>query len=399
MEQVASENSAHPRKRDRLKDSHGGDSLVRLADDEPSIFVGVIQVTQVLLWNGTTELGEDIVTSLGTPKYLGYWMATLPKTWTEGGFWSRLASLLPCTRRARAWEHGGGYTRLPQDDSDETDEEMGQIRFSSASRVFESYTNSQKISREVVDDMNHQSADEVGLMRYQDEADHYTKYGSFYRGILQQLQDKNSVLRMGNAFHLLVRIILDGTAEYMCILELYEIAIAKCKTKLADHSSRDGPDQMTMVSLAKMELKTMLGSLQNFEEAVLPELRTLCTSPGGTEHKISLSERIIRHHMVDIDHNVAQVVRQCECQIHVCESLIDEYDRKAMDKANNILNFLTFITFLMVPLQILTGYYGMNFVHGLYGVKERDGEMYFWTFGFLGTLVMAGIMVYLNRTY
>ncbi|CAK0881321.1 unnamed protein product [Prorocentrum cordatum] len=81
--------------------------------------------------------------------------------------------------------------------------------------------------------------------------------------------------------------------------------------------------------------------------------------------------------MIDIDHNVAQVVRQCQCQIHICESLIDEYDRKAMDKSNNILNILTFITFLMVPLQILTGYYGMNFAHGLYGSKEKEGELYF----------------------
>lgn len=258
---------------------------------------------------------------------------------------------------------------------------------------------SQKVTRESVDDMLNQSADEVGLMGYQDEAEHHTEYCSFYLGILQQLQDKNSVLRMGNAFHLLVRIILDGTAEYTCVLELYQIVIAKCKTKLAKHNSRDGPDLVTMISLAKMELKTILGSLQSFESAVLPTLRELCTSLGGTEQKISLSERIIRHHMIDIDHNIAQVVRECQCQIHICESLIDEYDRNAMDKSNNILNFLTFITFLMVPLQILTGYYGMNFTHGLYGVKEKEGEMYFWTFGFIGTLLMACIMFYLNRTY
>ncbi|CAK0912208.1 unnamed protein product [Prorocentrum cordatum] len=385
-EQIARENSPSPRTRFLARRARSASRALAAADDEPTIFVGVIQVTQVLLWNGTPEEGEDVVTSLGTPKYLGFWLATLPKTWIEGGLLSNFASLLPCTRRAKlregkkeAQKRVGGYTRLSQEDSDQTDDEMGDIERGVSGGKFTSHT-LQRLSRETIDDMNQASADEIGLMRYQEEAEHQTNYGSFYRGVLQQLRETNSVLRMGNAFHLLVRIILDGTTEHTRVLELYEIAIAKCKTKLAERNARDGPELMTMISLAKMELKArwrILGSVQSFESAVLPTLRELSTSWRGTERQISLPARIIRHHMIDIDHNVAQVVRQCQCQIHICESLIDEYDRKAMDKSNNILNILTFITFLMVPLQILTGYYGMNFAHGLYGSKEKEGELYF----------------------
>merc|ERR1719277_701968 len=42
-------------------------------EEEPALFVGVIQVTQVLHWSGSTTDGETIITSLGTPTYLGRW--------------------------------------------------------------------------------------------------------------------------------------------------------------------------------------------------------------------------------------------------------------------------------------------------------------------------------------
>jgi len=416
-------------------------------DEEPHLFVGVVKVTQVLLWSGTSssssaesaeptprrsssdghhpstfqQPGHTVVTCLGTPSYLGYWVFG-SGTWSEKSFKSRLLALLPCNRRYRDQEHPSetppkqkrqgpdGYTEISQTDDDlescstHTTDRTGDLsarrsaartpRQNSAALSAELRT----LSNEEVEEMKQNSGSKFSLLQYQQLAEESSNFEIFYDDVLRQLKKKHSVVRMGTNLHLLIRIILDGTSEFLDVLELYQIVINKVQNRLAEpHSYKDGPDLMSMISLSKMELTSILRSVEGFQIEVLPKLVPLGDS--GVQAHATLSERMVNHHLIDINHNVVQAVRECHSQIHICESLIEDWDRKTADKANNILNILTFITFLMVPMQLMTGYYGMNFVHGLPELQTRQGPRIFWGIVTICTFLMALLMIALNRAY
>merc|ERR1719410_178079 len=110
------------------------------------------------------------------------------------------------------------------------------------------------------------------------------------------------------------------------------------------------------VSAAQSEIETLLRMVEPFSETVLPIL-----TDYKPEEEHAMNARLIKHYRFDIANNLHQFIRDAKAQLCICERLQEEYDRKAQDKVNAILNFLTYITFIIIPVQILTGVYGMNF--------------------------------------
>mmetsp|Transcript_65921 Transcript_65921/g.169648 ORF Transcript_65921/g.169648 Transcript_65921/m.169648 type:complete len:1614 (-) Transcript_65921:40-4881(-) len=194
----------------------------------------------------------------------------------------------------------------------------------------------------------------------EEEAEANTTFPETFKQVLYQLDSDNSVLRMGSHRTLAFRLVLQGTAEYMDAITLYKAAISRIRHYLRSENVKNKDSLIAKISVAKLELNSLLSMVEPFCNNVVPGLKE---KAKGYSKKDTLESRIIRHYMIDIDGNMDQIISQCKAQIQVCETLIDEYERKAADRVNEILNFLTIITFLIMPMQILTGLYGMNFTH------------------------------------
>jgi len=194
------------------------------------------------------------------------------------------------------------------------------------------------------------------------------------------------MLRMGTHVQLACRILLQVTSEYVDVVDLYCIAIARMECQLAEKDHPDKEELIAKISAARLEIGTLLRNLEPFVEYVMPDFRKLMNE---ATLQLDQSSVIRRHHLLDIENNLRQCLQECRAQIHLCESVIAEYDRKSGDKVNNILNFLTIITFLVMPIQILTGVYGMNFkVMPELGWKYAY-PWYFLLLSFVGTVMFA----------
>merc|ERR1719356_554203 len=86
---------------------------------------------------------------------------------------------------------------------------------------------------------------------------------------------------------------------------------------------------------------------------------------------------IATHELYEVKDNLQHFMLLLNEELDVCDTAIADYDRATGDRSNTILNILTFITFVVTPLQILTGLYGMNF-RKMPELEYRHGYTYFW---------------------
>jgi len=224
-------------------------------------------------------------------------------------------------------------------------------------------------------------------------AKEHASFERSFRSVLQQLDEENSVLRMGSHVQLAFRLILTGTSEYLDAVGLYKAAIWRLQCLLRERSQPDKHYLIAKVSLAKLELDSLLRMVEPFTEHVMPRLREEIVTSDSDD---AIGSRMIRHHMVDIENNLRQLLQQTRSQLQVCESLISEYDRLAGDKVNNILNILTIITFLVMPTHLLTGLCGMNFSH-MPELKWGFGYHYFFALSCGATLLFTLLLIWIYR--
>jgi len=218
------------------------------------------------------------------------------------------------------------------------------------------------------------------------------QFEKIFEKVLQSLERPNSMLRLGNHMQLLLRIMANRSADYLDVLEVYEAGITRLKYLLRDFDTHDKDDLVAKIALAKLELNALERLIKPFSDFVVKELYDLVnTDDVWSEFPLVL------HHIKDTQNNVRTFLPKCEALIQTCSNLTDEYDRIANDKMNNILNILTFITFVITPAQLLTGLYGMNF-RIMPELDWHHGYLYFWMLAVSLSITFGLVLVCLKRS-
>ena len=91
-----------------------------------------------------------------------------------------------------------------------------------------------------------------------------------------------------------------------------------------------------------------------------------------------------------IDHTI-QLVDTLDNQRDVLSGLQDLYISEISLKMNHVMQFLTIITAIFVPISFLTGLYGMNFEY-IPELQMRNG--YFALWAVMLTIVIALVMYF-----
>lgn len=328
----------------------------------PGMKLGIVQMNLMVMWSRKED--STVLSVASEPKYIAKW--SIPDSRQGHGWWNVLTSW--CRRR-------DGYQRVPTGDDEESLE------------AFEE-------EDELDDD------DQVQKMFKQfeltAEAEDTTHFEDTFEGVLLQLSEPNSVLRMGSHTQLVFRILLNRSADYVQIMQMYTVAISHMKELLNSNEHRDKDQIIKQVSAAKRELQTLCRMVQPFVETILPQLSAANIEPESPE-LVGLQERACRHYKLNMETNFRQFLQECTREQKLCESLLADYDRHSQDKVNSVLNFLAIITFLIMPTQILTGLYGMNFKNM---PELRWGYGYHWFFSLSVslTVVFAFILFCLFRS-
>lgn len=232
------------------------------------------------------------------------------------------------------------------------------------------------------------------------DAEKKTTFDSTCQTLLTHLSKPYSVIRMGNHRQLVYRMLLDLSCGYVETVKLYSAAIYVLQHHLKSPGGKGKDHLISRMTHAKLQLETLLQLLTPFVENSLPKLvkdgkhQTRAAQDEEEEH-YSLSVRVCLTHLTDIEHNLKTFMSMARSQIQQCELSISQYDRDAADQGNHMLNFLTVITFVIMPIQILTGWYGMNFAH-MPELKWKYGYEFCMVFGTVLSLFFCCLLGLVN---
>jgi len=344
----------------------------KVTDEPPQVLVAVVEYSVGVIWSDSGT--STIVTTCGQASYIGKWITDIATEKEGQSRWrSFLASICCCCRRGK---RSDGYEEVPtqSESDDEFDTESPRDNEKSFAE-----THSMIAEAKAEVDASLTSDNKSGLEANDATVSRVTFDGIFEK-TLMALWSQNSLLRTGTNEQLMTRIILNSTQEYLDAAALYGAAIHRLDWLLEKPNLPDKDQFIEKIEDAKLELGHLLRIVEPFQQYVLPTLRDL-SSPL----------EIVVFQIKDIDNNINTFIPKCKSLIQQCESLTDSYDRKASAKMNSILNILTFITFVITPMQLLTGLYGMNF-KVMPELDWHHGYTYFWMMSVSLSFVFALIL-------
>lgn len=215
------------------------------------------------------------------------------------------------------------------------------------------------------------------------------KFEDRFDQLLTNLQQPHSVLRLGSHWDLLLRICANRTHEYLDVLETYEAAIARLTFLLDSHKTDNKDNLIAKIEQIKMEVSKLEMLVNPFANCVVDDLsKHMEMMTGGHRTPPQMKE---------IQSNILAFTPKCKSIVDSCADLTVQYDRATGDKMNNILNILTFITFVITPMQLMTGIYGMNWDH-MPELHWSKGYHFFWVLSVFLSIVFALVLVCLQRS-
>lgn len=342
----------------------------------PPVRVACVELTLGVLWS--EKEANTLMSACTESYYLGKWMSDDPSHAQKSIFQSFL-DFLTCSS---CYDRADGYEEVPQTDPDDLESATESTRFARRQTYSDDLESSKAL--DLPDFIATMSCDEeahIGDLAT-DEEESCITFERTFEQVLLGLESQNSLLRLGSNEQLLTRIILNRIQEYVDTIDVYGAAITRLNYLLHDPETINKDKLMEMVEIAKLELGALQRRIGPFAEQVIPEFIMHADDDNYHIKKI---------------HNLSHTLMpKCRSLVERCEHLAAEYDRIAGDRTNNVLNILTFITFVITPMQLMTGLYGMNFKF-MPEFRWVYGYHYFWIASMSITLLCVLILLCLRR--
>lgn len=209
-----------------------------------------------------------------------------------------------------------------------------------------------------------------------------------FENLVAALKVDYSVLRQGNSKHLLYRI-LDEAVDYLLpIARAYRTRVRLFQAHLHRNESKFTKEQMRLVLGMKSELQRLQRRIRPMK-AVVRHL--MDDEQIGHDMKVYLEDVL--------DHVVRGLEEIGGC-IEMCDSTKEEFKSLRDQRTNEVLYTLTVVTTMFVPLQFLTGVYGMNFVNAeghptMPELLWPRGYLFFWCMA----ATLFSVSLYFFRTH
>lgn len=355
----------------------------------PRIHVAVTHNTLCMMWSSLEA--NSLVTAETEGFYIGKWNTDTEESHAPSVLWTVMNKLTCagcCHRRSSAQ---GEYQKLATDDPDERDVDHEAAGKSNKCEICG------KVHLLAGLNISHSLHEALTTDCFSCEADHLAKdedvscvrFEQTFEKVLHSLESQNSMLRLGDHYNLLTRIALNRTADYLDVLEVYEAAIKRLNFLLQSAATTKKDDLIAKIETVKLELVRLEGIVKPFGDYVVPDLVEMA------QH-IRSDYPLAFHHVRDVQNNIREFLPKCSYLVSRCENNTNGYDRVQSDKMNNILNILTFITFVITPMQLMTGLYGMNF-RVMPELQWEHGYHYFWCMSIMFSIMFTLILICLKR--
>ena len=212
------------------------------------------------------------------------------------------------------------------------------------------------------------------ILSFQEETD------DLFESIRNRLRTARGKIRKRGADYLAYAL-LDATVDhYFFVLDEMETAIESLEEEILQ---RPGENSKSKIHQLKQEMLTVRKSVFPLREAINS------FSKSDSEFISEESQIFIR----DLYDHTIQVIDMVETYRDLLNGLQDLYLSEISFRMNQVMQILTIITTIFVPLSFLAGLYGMNFDH----IPELHWKYgYFILLGFM-LIISIGLLYYFRR--
>ena len=190
------------------------------------------------------------------------------------------------------------------------------------------------------------------------------------------------LLRRGPEF-ILHRILDIETDHTLHIVHDIDLAFERCEGQLMSHSANlDIAMVFELKSSLALIKKLILTHKEIFDEMQQYEIRSFSKDSQAFF-------RDVRDHAIKIIDTIDGIVQ-------AISSAIEAYNTISTKRTNDIIRILTIMTAIMLPLTLITGYFGMNFKH-LPMTEDHYG--YLKTIIGMGVLAVAMVAFFLRKRW
>jgi len=194
-----------------------------------------------------------------------------------------------------------------------------------------------------------------------------------FLAVRNRLRTNKGRIRRKSADYLLFALIDLVMDNYYLVLDGLELCIEELEVKILSSSS----------PTVKAEIHDLKQEMISIRKAIAP-LREAIGQLTRTEHEfVQDGNKLYFRNLYD--HNI-QLLDTAETYRDILTSLHDLYLSEISFRMNQVMQILTLITTIFVPLSFLVGLYGMNFEY-IPELKFKYG--YFVLLGLMGTLAVS----------
>jgi magnesium transporter len=204
--------------------------------------------------------------------------------------------------------------------------------------------------------------------------------GDIFDGFRQRIRENKGVIRKQSVDYLFYRLLDTVVDNYFFITEHFNDSIENLEQRILNTQDREVLEEI-------QRLKRML---IGFRRSVFP-VRELLLSVQRDNTKFIKNKN--NRFFVDVYEHVIQLMDNLEYQREMLSNIMDLYHTEVNNRMNQVMQVLTIIATIFIPLTFIAGIYGMNF--------ENMPELK-WKYGYQGVwglmlIVIVVMIIYFKR--
>ena len=204
--------------------------------------------------------------------------------------------------------------------------------------------------------------------------------GDIFEGVRVRLRESKGNIRKKGADYLLYRLIDSVVDNYFSVTEHINESTEILEEQVLESDSRE----------LMQEIQHLKKQLINLRKAVNP-LREAILSMQKNE--IELIEESTTRYLRDVYEDIIQVYESIDTQRDILNSIMDLYLSGISNRMNQVMQVLTIIATIFIPLTFIVGVYGMNF-ENIPELQYKYGYQVVW---FVMILVIIAMIIYFRK--
>lgn len=204
--------------------------------------------------------------------------------------------------------------------------------------------------------------------------------GDVFDNLYVRLRDNKGNFRKRGSDYLLYRFVDTVVDNYFYVTEHLSEAIEKLEEKVLGNP---GSDSLEEIQKYKKQLSSLRKSISPLREAVL-----FLQKDAG-----NLFDESTTRYLTDVYEHIIQVNETIETLREAVANIMDLYLSGVSNKMNQVMQVLTIIATIFIPLTFIAGIYGMNFVN----IPELNWENgYFAVWGVM-LIIIVIMLIFFRR--